>query len=284
VHAALEFSSLSLAEVRTLVGWAAREGWYPGVHDAATFWLSDPEGFLALRLDGEFAGGGGIVRHNPNFGFMGLFILDSRFRGRGWGHRLWYERRDRLLSRLSSPATIGLDAVEAMIPFYARGGFQPYYRHVRFSGSPVAERSLEVCDLAAIGRCEIHAYDGSCFPGPRTAYLDAWLAQPEAQGMAVIRRGELQGYGVLRRCSPGWKLGPLFADSLEVADLILKHAASLVGSGPILLDAPENNPLARQLCEQHQMQPMFECTRMYLGPAPELQHHRIYGITTMELG
>jgi hypothetical protein len=29
---------------------------------------------------------------------------------------------------------------------------------------------------------------------------------------------------------------------------------------------------------------MFECTRMYLGPAPELQHHRIYGITTMELG
>ena len=154
---AVEFRSPTLAELRRLVGWAAREGWNPGVHDAAAFWLSDPEGFLALRVDGEFAGAGGIVRHNPHFGFMGLFILDPRFRGHGWGHRLWYERRDRLLARLSSPATIGLDAVEAMIPFYARGGFQPYHKHVRFSGMPVAQTSTEVCDLATveIGRAHV---------------------------------------------------------------------------------------------------------------------------------
>jgi GNAT superfamily N-acetyltransferase len=284
VSEAIDFSPLSLAEVRTLVGWAAREGWNPGVHDAATFWLSDPEGFLALRVGGEFAGGGGIVRHNSHFGYMGLFILDPRFRGHGWGHRLWYERRDRLLGRLSSPATIGLDAVEAMIPFYTRGGFRPYYRHVRFSGTPDGENSTEVSDLAAVGRSQIHGYDRSCFPGPRTASLDAWLGQPEARGLAVVRGGQIQGYGVLRRCSPGWKLGPLFADDLPVADLILKHAASLASPEPIFLDAPENNPLAHQLCAQHQMQPVFACTRMYLGPAPELQHHRIFGITSMELG
>jgi GNAT superfamily N-acetyltransferase len=280
----VRFRSLTLAEVRTLVGWAAREGWNPGQHDAASFWLSDPDGFLALEIDGQLAGGGGIVRHNPHFGFMGLFILEPRFRGCGWGHRLWYERRDRLLARLSSPATIGLDAVEAMIPFYARGGFQPYYRHVRFSGRPVPRASAEVIDLATVDRAQIQAYDRTCFPGPRTAYLDAWLARPAGHTLAVVRDGQLRGYGVLRQCGSGWKLGPLFADDQEIADLLLTHAASLTGPEPILLDAPENNPLAHALCRHHQMEPVFECTRMYLGPPPQIDDHRIFGITTMELG
>ena len=279
-----QFRTMTLAELRTLVGWAAREGWNPGLNDAASFWLSDPEGFVALEIDGELAGGGGIVRHNPHFGFMGLFILEPRFRGCGWGHRLWHERRDRLLARLSSPATIGLDAVEAMIPFYARGGFEPYHRHVRFSGKPLARASAEVIDLATVDRAVLQACDRTCFPGPRAAYLDAWLAQPAAHTLAVVDGAELRGYGVLRQCGEGWKLGPLFADDQPVAERLLQHASSLAGSEPILLDAPENNPLARELCERHQMQPVFECTRMYLGPPPQLQHHRIFGITTMELG
>ena len=279
-----QFRTMTLAELRTLVGWAASEGWNPGLNDAASFWLSDPEGFVALEIDGELAGGGGIVRHNPHFGFMGLFILEPRFRGCGWGHRLWHERRDRLLARLSSPATIGLDAVEAMIPFYARGGFEPYHRHVRFSGKPLPRASAEVIDLATVNRAVLQACDRTCFPGPRAAYLDAWLAQPTAHTLAVVDGAELRGYGVLRQCGEGWKLGPLFADDQPVAERLLQHASSLAGSEPILLDAPENNPLARELCERHQMQPVFECTRMYLGPPPQLQHHRIFGLTTMELG
>jgi len=282
--APLAFRPMTQAEVRTLVGWAAREGWNPGAHDAAAFWLADPEGFLALEVGGELAGGGGIVRHNNQFGFMGLFILEPKFRGQGLGHRLWYERRDRLKSRLSAPATIGLDAVAAMIPFYARGGFEPHYRHVRYSGQPQPAVSDEVVDLATVPRQQIHDYDRHCFPGPRPAYLDAWLAQPLAHPLAVCREGTLAGYGLLRKCSPGWKLGPLMAEDLEVADLILRHAASLAGAEPIFLDTPENNPAARELCSRHNMQPVFECTRMYLGPAPRLDHHKIFGITTLELG
>jgi GNAT superfamily N-acetyltransferase len=284
MSAPLVFRAMTLAEVRTLVGWAAREGWNPGAHDAASFWLADPEGFLALEIGGELAGGGGIVRHNDQFGFMGLFILEPKFRGQGFGHRLWYERRDRLLNRLSKPATIGLDAVEAMIPFYARGGFQPYYRHVRYAGQPQARATPEVVDLATVPRPLLHHYDRACFPGPRQAYLDAWLAQPFAHALAIRRNEKLTGYGLLRKCSPGWKLGPLFADTQDEAELILQRAAAHAGSEPIFLDIPENNPAARELCSRHNMQPVFECTRMYLGPAPQLDHDKIFGITTLELG
>ena len=42
-------------EVDTLVGWAAAEGWNPGLHDAELFWATDPgtsAGFLASGLNG----------------------------------------------------------------------------------------------------------------------------------------------------------------------------------------------------------------------------------------
>lgn len=43
---------------------------------------------------------------------MGLFIVDPKYRGQGLGRKLWYARRDHLLSRLQPNATIGLDAVD----------------------------------------------------------------------------------------------------------------------------------------------------------------------------
>lgn len=61
-------------ELVTLVGWAEEEGWEPGHHDAEQFWNYDPEGFLAIEEDGEFLGGGAIIKHSDQFGFMGLFI------------------------------------------------------------------------------------------------------------------------------------------------------------------------------------------------------------------
>ena len=50
-------------ELVTLVGWAEQEGWEPGHYDAEQFWNYDPEGFLAIEEDGEFLGGGAIIKH-----------------------------------------------------------------------------------------------------------------------------------------------------------------------------------------------------------------------------
>jgi hypothetical protein len=39
-------------EVDVLVGWAAREGWNPGLPDAELFRTNDPEAFIAAELGG----------------------------------------------------------------------------------------------------------------------------------------------------------------------------------------------------------------------------------------
>jgi hypothetical protein len=52
----------------------------------------------------------------------------------------------------------------------------------------------------------------------------------------------------------------------------------------LFLDVPENNPAAIELARRHRTVEVFGCARMYLGAPPELSHHRIFGVTTFELG
>jgi GNAT superfamily N-acetyltransferase len=114
--------NMTRSEVDELVGWAAREGWNPGLHDAGLFWATDPAAFIAAEIDGELIGGGAITSYNGEFGFMGFFIVRPEFRGHGFGNALWHARRERLMARLRPGASIGLDGVFAMQDYYARGG------------------------------------------------------------------------------------------------------------------------------------------------------------------
>lgn len=278
---------LSRIEQLELVSWASREGWNPGLHDADLFWEIDPDGFLGIEVDHVLAGGGAIIRHNPTFGFMGLFIMRPEYRSRKLGTALWMARRDRLLSRLDAGATIGLDAVDAMVPFYARGGFVPYVRQGRFEWvAPSRSHAISsnITPLEQIPFEAIQAYDRDCFPGPRDHYLALWTRQKDAHAIGVTKGNQLVGYSVMRRCVSGWKIGPMFADAIVHAEeLLASHALQSAGE-PIFLDAPQNNPAAIELCRSHRMREVFGCVRMYLGHTPTIANHKIFSITNFEIG
>ena len=48
--------TMTRAELDLALGWAAEEGWNPGLSDAAAFFAADPEGFLIAEQDGEPVG------------------------------------------------------------------------------------------------------------------------------------------------------------------------------------------------------------------------------------
>ena len=287
---ALEIRNMTRAEVDELVAWAAREGWNPGLHDADAFWATDPDAFIAADLDDELIGGGAITSYDGDFGFMGFFIVRPEYRGRGLGNALWHARRDRLLQRLRPDASIGMDGVFTMQDYYAKGGFTFSHRNMRFRteipARPVAlpEADPAVFPLATVPLDQLLAYDRTCFPAARRTFLQHWIGQPEALALGYRRDGMLRGYGVIRRCGEGCKIGPLFADDAAVAETLYTHLAPFAAGGPLFLDAPENNPAAMALVRRHGMKEVFGCARMYLGPAPDLLHERIFGVTTFELG
>jgi GNAT superfamily N-acetyltransferase len=285
----LEIRNMTYSEVEELVTWAAREGWNPGLHDAEMFWATDPEAFIAAELDGEMIGGGAITSYNGEFGFMGFFIVRPEYRGRGFGNTLWHARRKRLLQRLNPAASIGMDGVFNMQDYYAKGGFVFSHRDMRFRTEikvhpATSSDDKNIMPLNEVPIDSVLDYDRTCFPASRPAFLKAWISQPDALALGYLRDGKLKGYGVVRRCGEGCKVGPLFADDTLVAEALYTRLAGFATGGPLFLDAPENNPAAMAFVAQHQMTEVFGCARMYLGPPPDLAHEHIFGVTTFELG
>lgn len=285
VAAELRVRAMARPELDLLLDWAAAEGWNPGLHDAEPFWTADPGGYLAALRDGELVGGGSIVSYDGRFGFMGFFIVRPPFRGHGLGAALWRTRRDRLLDRLLPGACIGLDGVEAMVPFYARGGFRLAHRdrRHRFTGGGSRPDGALV-PASSVPLDELAAFDAARFPAPRPAFLASWISRPGVVALCAVEGSRIVGLGVLRPCREGRKIGPLLALDATVAASLLDALSAAAPGEPIFLDVPESNPAAMALARARGMREVFGCARMYLGPPPRLPGAEVFGVTSFELG
>ena len=277
----LHISTATRAELDLMVAWAAGEGWNPGLADADCFHAADPGGFLVGRLDDEPIGCISVVAYQPAFGFLGFYIVKPALRGQGHGLRLWQAGMARLENRV-----VGLDGVIAQQENYQRSGFVLAHRNIRFGGTPRCDPPrdgrLTAIDAGVVDA--VLAYDRAFFPAARDAFLRCWLRPEPRKGLALIEDGTVRGYGVIRACRSGFKIGPLFADNYEGADLLFRALAASVRGGEVFLDCPEPHHPATGLATSHGLSPVFETARMYRGPAPALPLDRIYGITTFELG
>ncbi|MEM7250682.1 MAG: GNAT family N-acetyltransferase [Pseudomonadota bacterium] len=286
----LTIRAMTKAEVGQLVDWAAEEGWNPGLDDATLFWSADPQAFIAAELGGELIGGGAITAYGEQFGFMGFFIVKPAFRGHGFGNQLWHARRDRLRARLGAGATIGMDGVFDMQPYYAKGGFAFSHRDIRYcavvpsGGLSTAARVPNVVSLGEVPFEQLATYDRRAFPAARDDFLRAWISQPSSVALGFRGTRGLRGYGVIRQCREGYKVGPLFADDVGVAEALLTSLSVVAAGGPMFLDTPENNPDALALARKYRMDDVFGCARMYWGPSPDIDHEKVFGVTTFELG
>ena len=269
--------TLSLAEVETLVAWAAGEGWNPGLRDAAAFHAADPRGFLGAFVEGRMAAGISAVDYG-GFGFIGLYICRPDMRGRGYGRAVW----DAGMARLSQ-TTVGLDGVPAQQANYRSMGFAPAYRTFRFSGRLLAAvLSAEVHPVEPDLLPALGEFDRRFFPAARPSFLEGWLAPPNI-ALAKIGEGGIQGYGVVRECREGFKIGPLFAvDEIAAADLLAALNAQCPGE--VQIDVPEDKENFADLLLRAGFSRGFQTARMYRGPAPELDGSGIFGISTLELG
>jgi len=268
-------------EISIAVDWAAAEGWNPGLADAACFATVDPGGFLVGELDGAPAATVSCVNYSAGFAFLGFYIVREDVRGRGLGLRIW-----NAAIAHAGPRVIGLDGVVAQQQNYRKSGFWLAYANVRYGGmvaAPDAPRA-GVIPLTEVPLAAVEAYDATVFPAPRTAFLRAWISSPGHVGRALVRDGRLAGWGVIRPCRQGRKIGPLVADDRAAAEAVLAALLAGAGSGEIYLDVPSVNRDAVALAQGLGLAPVFETARMYTGAIPSLQLERVFGVTTFELG
>ena len=242
----------------------------------------DPEGFFIGEIDGAPAATVSCVNYGASFSFLGFYMVREDLRGRGYGLRIWNAAIAHAGGRV-----IGLDGVMAQQDNYRKSGFRarlrqcPLWRHgCRARDAPQAD-VIALCDVPLAA---VEADDATVFPAPRPAFLRAWIGAAGHVGCAIVRDGRLAGWGVIRPCRKGFKIGPLVADDRATAEAVLSALLARVGGGEIFLDVPGINREAIALAQDFGLAPVFETARMYTGAISPLRLERVFGVTSFELG
>jgi GNAT superfamily N-acetyltransferase len=271
---------LTARAARTAVGWAAAEGWNPGLDDAERFVAADPDAFLAVERDGEIVATVSCALYGDAYAFIGFYIVRSDMRRRGVGGPLF----ERALARAAG-RVVGLDGVLAQQAYYERRGFELAYRNVRWRTAGGGRRPDGLAELSSIPIEQLVTYDGAVFGTERERFLRVWTARPGGHALACTRDGRLAGYGVLRPCRVGAKIGPLIADDEHAAETLLRGLLAAAGQDvPVFIDIPAANQRAGLLVGAHEMEEVFATARMYLNGRPPEDVGRVYSITSFEFG
>ncbi|MEU1122379.1 GNAT family N-acetyltransferase [Streptomyces sp. NPDC005899] len=278
-----EITAASADDISMLGDWAHAEGWNPGLTDGQAFFAADPHGFLVGRLDGEPVTSVSVVRYGARFGFLGFYLTRPALRGQGYGIRTWRAGMARLPGR-----TVGLDGVPAQQDNYRRSGFRVAWSNARYEGpvesgiSPPA--GVTLADARSLPFALLAAYDRRFFPEARDSFLAAWITAPRRTALAAVRDGGIVGFAVLRDCRESSRIGPVHAESPDVAASLVSALAATAPAAAVAIDVPDINPTALHLAEQLGLTPSFDTARMYTDAVPDMDRAGIFGITSLELG
>ncbi len=262
--------------------WAADEGWNPGVTDSDAFFGADPTGFLMGRLDGRPVTCISVVRYGDDLAFLGMYIARPEVRGRGYGMQTWQAGLARVHGR-----GIGLDGVPAQQANYRASGFRLAWSTQRFEGAPptvATPTGIEIVDARSIPFDRLDDYDDRHFGARRSGFLAAWITLPERSAAVARRDGEIVGFAVLRSAPAASRVGPLFAESPQIAEALVSHLASAAGATTVAVDVPGINAIGADWAAGCGWTPSFETARMYTSEPPVFEHPEVFGITSLELG
>ena len=277
---ALRIETMSIADLERALGWAAEEGWNPGFDDAVGFQAADAGGFLMGWLADEPVCCISVVRHSDDFGFLGLYLCRPERRGQGHGWAIWQAGLALLGDR-----TVGLDGVVAQQENYGRSGFRIAYRNIRMAGTPAESDRGTTLAIRPEHLPPMLALDRATSGVAREAYLTGWFRDTETRKSRVmLDGGRLVGFGTLRRCPIGCKIGPLVAETADIAHQLLAALCTEFPGQRVSVDVPEPNGGFLGDLGRAGFSPVFETARMYKGHKPEARLDLVFGQATLELG
>ena len=278
-----QIKTMGRKDLDIAVEWIAKEGWNPGLNDADAFYETDPDGYFMGFLGSEPISCISAVSYGWKFGFLGFYITKPEYRGKGYGIQVWNKAIDYLGNQ-----NIGLDGVVAQQENYKKSGFKLAYHSIRYEGKWISKSKYSSANIVEISKIpfeQLVKYDSQLFPATRPEFLRLWIKQPKCLAIGFLKNNKLQGYGMVRKCRTGFKIGPLFADNESIAAQLFNNLRKFVDDEtPVFLDIPEVNKAAVTLAEKYQMKPMFETARMHTKRVPEIELNKIFGVTTFELG
>lgn len=287
----LSIRPMTLEELELALEWAAQEGWNVGKYDAKPYLAQDINGFKLLLLDEVPIGCISVTKYD-NFVFLGLFIIKAEYRSKGYGTYLW----DTILAELNAEPSVGLYAVPKQISRYKTSGFNNAFGLQRWNteapSNPLSTSNTCVTlDNHTDFFNKTVSYDEKIFSARREAFLKTMLDMPGINAFIKCEQNEVVGYGLIRHCKNGYRIGPLYADDFETAKSLIESLLDVVATTgqPIILDAPISNKFIMGLAEYFNLKqiPENDTELMFKGNLPTVMidsASKNYAVASLELG
>ena len=281
----LEIRPISLGEMMFPMEVAYREGQNPGLYDGVTFLQAAKEGYLLAEVEGKPIGAAAGAVYGGRLAYLGGVFTLPPFRHKGLGRKLW-EICLSAAEKAVGDGVIGVNGLPEKEDFYTGSDFWPSHMVLCYKGRIFEESCLgfDIYPASEVDPIALEVYDGQVFGAPRQEFLRCWLEQPGLETACLVEKGLLKGYGCMRRCREGWRLGPVFAREPRAAEKILKHLACKTAGEPAMLELPEPNQEAVRLAFRLGMFPAGVRRRFYKGGPPAFPLEQIYGYTTLDIG
>lgn len=287
-------------EVEIIVSKAAAVGWKPGALDHFSYFAADNTGFFVGELKGEVISCISAVKYSNKYAFLGHFIVDKPYRGRGYG----VATRTVALSSLPEGCNIALDVFEDEVLQHGRPlGTQPTWRN-QYVTIPAGEGNLALANAqyqqetailpaSDLQFSDLIVYDTSIHGYSRPLFLKQWISAPNCFAyVATHKNGSVVGYTVVRTVfgqDGEWRVGPLLADNSQIAiglyKAIFEKISAEDADATIMVDVPFGglpNPDALGIIKQLPARLSDTIiTRMHkYGVPSDLRLHKIFALTS----
>jgi GNAT superfamily N-acetyltransferase len=301
--------------------WPLDEEWNPGNqgHDLnQVYYNLDPDNFFVgtIAEDGcpdkeKVVGIVSAVRYGKDSAWVGFYIVAPEYRGKGYGLAVFQHA----LNQVEDRPCVGLDAVPEQVHNYKKSGFTiSSWENERRTGSAhaVVEKlsSFETLEGKTITNAsdvpieQLYTLEERYNGWNRPVFVSEWIkfhsnnAHHGRFSVAVMENGQVLGYGCVRPAITSFRVGPLFAESPDVAKAILYKLAKLTSEAlaqpdntiapsvknTIDIDVAAINPQAIAMFNELDMPNTFTTLRMWKGRQPEIDANGIFAVTSVEVG
>jgi hypothetical protein len=158
-------------------------------------------------------------------GFISMFITDPKYQGRGIGKQVLQVVMHSLGNRNAV-----LDSVPHMCHLYQQFGYQlgelrVYSQTIPVPLSPVMlpvqNNDAEVMNISEEQVQDVLAYDRCIHPTDRSDFMKRWINSSTSIPVCVYQQGKLCGYSVGKATQDYNTIGPLYADNVHMARILL---------------------------------------------------------------
>lgn len=275
----------------SIAGWNQTEADWQMLLDAGF-------GFVA-RYGAASVGTATVVPYGTAFSWIGMVLVDPAYRRRGVGTALLR----RAIAEALPHGCVRLDATPQGEPLYTRLGFRAEYGLLRMVRQPqalprqppgpmIAGASVlgipgnAVCRVLDPARlAELIAFDAPIFGAARGGILGPLVRNAPRYAFACLQDDVLRGFCMGRSGAVYEQIGPVVADSYEIAEALLLCALGACDQRPVIVDAASAQSTWVAFLRGLGFEVLRPFTRMVLGDdGPSGMPERQYAIAGPEIG